>query len=97
MTPGLAQWVKDPALLCLWCRLAATALIQPLAREKNPYATGTALKTQKTKTTTTKTQSVSIHSSSLQMSVKKKKVEIVIYTEEFNFSFFWGGAWLHHT
>ena len=25
--PGLAQWVKDPALLWLWCRLAATALI----------------------------------------------------------------------
>ena len=29
--PGLAQWVKGPALLWLWCRLAATALIQPLA------------------------------------------------------------------
>ena len=25
--PGPAQWVKDPALLWLWCRLAATALI----------------------------------------------------------------------
>ena len=25
--PGLAQGVKDPALLWLWCRLAATALI----------------------------------------------------------------------
>ena len=31
--PGLAQWVKDPALLWLWCRLAATALIRPLAWE----------------------------------------------------------------
>jgi len=47
--PGLAQWVKDPALpyscgvdhrcgldlalLWLWCRLAATAPIQPLACE----------------------------------------------------------------
>ena len=30
-TPGLAQWVKDPALLWLWCRLAVTAPIQPLA------------------------------------------------------------------
>ena len=30
---GLAQWVKDPALLWLWCRLVATALIQPLAWE----------------------------------------------------------------
>ena len=28
---GLAQWVKDPALLCLWRRPVATALIQPLA------------------------------------------------------------------
>ena len=26
-----AQWVKDPALLCLWCRPAAVALIVPLA------------------------------------------------------------------
>ena len=24
--PGLAQWVKDSALLWLWCRLAAAAL-----------------------------------------------------------------------
>ena len=26
---GLAQWVKDLALLWLWCRLAATAPIRP--------------------------------------------------------------------
>ena len=26
---GLVQWVKDPALLWLWCRLMAVALIQP--------------------------------------------------------------------
>ena len=59
--PGLAQWVKDPALLScgvggrhssdpellrLWCRPAATAPIRPLAREP-PYAAGAAL--QKTK------------------------------------------------
>ena len=25
--PGLTQWVKDPALLWLWCRPAAAALI----------------------------------------------------------------------
>ena len=25
--PGLSQWVKKPALLWLWCRLAAAALI----------------------------------------------------------------------
>ena len=25
--PGLPQWVEDPALLWLWCRLTAVALI----------------------------------------------------------------------
>ena len=39
--PGLAQWVKDPALLWLWRRPAATAPIRPLAWEP-PYATGAA-------------------------------------------------------
>ena len=29
--PGLTQWVKDLAWPCLWHRLAAEALIQPLA------------------------------------------------------------------
>ena len=46
--PGLAQWVKDPALLWLWCRLAATAPIRPLAW-KPPYAMGVALEKKKTK------------------------------------------------
>ena len=46
--PGLAQWVKDLALPWLWCRLAATAPIRPLAWEP-PYAVGAALKGQKTK------------------------------------------------
>ena len=36
------------ALLWLWCRPAATALIQPLAWEP-PYATSVALKRQKRK------------------------------------------------
>ena len=36
---------SDLALLCLWCRLAATALIRPLAWEP-PYAMGEALKRQ---------------------------------------------------
>ena len=31
--PGLAQWVKDLALLWLWCRPAATALDGPLGWE----------------------------------------------------------------
>ena len=38
--PGLAQGVKDPKLLWLWRRLAATALIRPLGtsicRRKGP-------------------------------------------------------------
>ena len=46
--PGLAQWVRDLALLWLWCRLAATAPIQPLAWDP-PYAVGVALKRPKGK------------------------------------------------
>ena len=26
---GLAQWAKDPSMLCLWCRPAAAAPVQP--------------------------------------------------------------------
>ena len=43
LIPGLAQWVKDLALLWLWCRPVATAPIGALAWEL-PYAIGTALK-----------------------------------------------------
>ena len=43
--PGLVQWVKDPALLWLWYRLAATVPIQTLAWEL-PYVAGAALKKQ---------------------------------------------------
>ena len=43
LIPGFAQWVKDLALLWLWCRTAATAPIGPLAWEP-PYAVGAALK-----------------------------------------------------
>ena len=60
--PGLAQWVKDPAvamscgvghsldmaLLWLWCRLAATVPIRPLAWEP-PYAVGALEKDKKKK------------------------------------------------
>ena len=42
-TPGLAQWVKDPVLRGLWCRLVAAILIQLLARERL-YAVGVAIK-----------------------------------------------------
>ena len=41
--PGLSQWVKNTALLWLWCRLAAVAPIRPLAWE-HPYAEAVALK-----------------------------------------------------
>ena len=44
--PGLAQGVKDLALLWLWRRLVATAPIRPLAWEP-PYAAGAALKRPK--------------------------------------------------
>ena len=44
--PGLAQWVKDPTLLWLWCRPADTALIGLLAWEP-PYTSGAALKKKK--------------------------------------------------
>ena len=53
LIPGLVQWVKDqgldPALLWLWCRPAAVALIGPLAWEP-PYAVDVALKNKKQKT-----------------------------------------------
>ena len=43
---GLAQWVRDLALLWLWCRPAAAAPI-PLVSWELPYAKGTALKKKK--------------------------------------------------
>ena len=43
----------DLTLLWLWCRLATTAQIRPLAWEP-PYATGAALKRQKQKQTNKK-------------------------------------------
>ena len=42
------RWGSDLALLWLWCRLAATAPVRPLAWEP-PYALGAALKRQKDK------------------------------------------------
>ena len=44
--PGLAQWVKNPVLLWLWCRPLVTALIRPLAWEP-PYAAGATLEKAK--------------------------------------------------
>ena len=51
--PDLPQWVKDLALLWLWCRPAATAPIRPLSWEP-PDAASVALKRQQDKQTTKK-------------------------------------------
>ena len=51
LIPGLAQWVKDLALLWLWHRPIATAPIQPLAWAP-PCAVGTALKKDQKKSYT---------------------------------------------
>ena len=51
---------SNPALLWLWCRLEATALIQPLAWEP-PYATGTALKSQKPKAKKKKKKKIQLY------------------------------------
>ena len=49
LIPGPAQWIKDLALLWLWCRLVATAPIRPPAWEP-PHAVGVALeKTERQK------------------------------------------------
>ena len=47
--PGPTQWVKDLALLWLWCRPAAVAPVRPLAWEL-PYAMDATLKKKKKKT-----------------------------------------------
>ena len=46
--PGLAQWVKDLLLLCLWRRPVAVALIRPLGWEPL-FATGVALEKNRKK------------------------------------------------
>ena len=46
--PRVAQWVKDLALLWLWRRPAAIALIRPLAWEP-PHTASVALKSKKEK------------------------------------------------
>ena len=48
LIPGLTQWVGNPELLWLWCRLGAVAPIQPLSWDP-PYAASTALKSKKKK------------------------------------------------
>ena len=50
---------SDPTLLCLWCRLVATAPIRRLARE-SPYAKGVALEKTKKKKSFTYTYGIDI-------------------------------------
>ena len=50
LIPGLlAQWVKDPVLLWLWCRPAAAAPIQPLPGLGTSLCHGGGPKNQKKK------------------------------------------------
>ena len=65
---------SDPALLWLWCRPAATALIRPLVWEP-PYATGAATPT----TATTKPKDVLL-SISFSLSVREGKESIHQYS-----------------
>ena len=53
----------DPTLLWLWCRLAATAPIRPLAWEA-PYATGSALEKIKRQKEKINKQKTTMHASS---------------------------------
>ena len=58
--PGLAQWVKSPALLRLWCRPAATTPIQPLAWE-SPLAVSASLKSKKKEKNSEETDMFMMH------------------------------------
>ena len=55
LIPGLAQWVKDLALLWLWYRPVATALFGPFAW-KAPYDVDAVLKEKKKKKDTKKSK-----------------------------------------
>ena len=61
LIPGLTQWVKDPLLLCLWCRSAAAAPIPSSAWEL-PCAPPAALKSKEAKNKTPPKKSKMIES-----------------------------------
>ena len=67
---------SDPVLLWLWRRLAATALIGPLAWE-SPYATGAALEKAKRQ----KKKKRNTERASLNKQKKKKKEEEIGWKE----------------
>ena len=68
----------DPALLWLWCRLAATAPIPPLAWEL-PYATGVALKRQKEKK---KKKKKILHYATAWMNLESDKLSEISQAQE---------------
>ena len=70
---------SDPKLLWLWCRPAATALIQPLAWEP-PYAKGEALKSQQ-RQKKQKTKNKSVHTSLVPRTPKLsiKQIMVLLY------------------
>ena len=86
LIPGLAQWVKapalpwtvvghrrgsDPTLLWLWHRLAAVAPIWPLAWEF-PYATSVALKRKRWKKKKKRKKNTQLTSHSMVEKIKNK-------------------------
>ena len=67
---------SDPKLLWLWCRLAATAPIRPLAWEP-AYAVGVALNRQKTKNKKILVAYIFYSCSITYMYIKYKKTEML--------------------
>ena len=80
---------SDPVLLWLWCRLAATALIRPLAWEP-PYALGAAL--QKAKTHTQKNNNNVIQAGIDAIEYSKGSIELTTWIEKNGDTF--ARAWL---
>ena len=76
---------SDPALLCLWRRLAATAPIGPLAWEP-PYAVGAALDKTKRPKKKKKVVMTNIYAV-LISSAHQPKIYVSIYLITFSLSF----------
>ena len=77
MTPGLAQWVKDSALLWLWRRPTAATKIQPLAWEA-PYASGVALGKKKKKERERIHSEITVHLSTMRQEAKKNFLDFMV-------------------
>ena len=81
--PGLALWAKDPALLWLWCRLAATALIQSLPQELyvDMFAHA-ALKTKQNKTKQNKQTNKQTNKNRGKKAEKCNLAQVILGNEE---------------